>query len=169
MICSLLKAFKVYFISTALFHSSTTVHTTPSAKDPVAISYRLEYPQHHINNIVTVIKDYRFRHCFFNGDPHAYSLVAPHLSVRVKTWSSNAPNATPIPIKPAPAQRVEIREGSTTKRITPTQSNAKRPSVVQRVSPIGSPISPVLPHHDHHVRKHRRHPPKLESDSSDSD
>jgi len=91
MLCSLLKAFKVYFLSTALFQSSGTVFKDDKQKT-VAVSYSLSSDIHSVNSSITAIYDHRYRSCFMKSINEAsYLLNTPDVSFRVKSWKKTRP------------------------------------------------------------------------------
>ena len=91
MLCSLLKAFKVYFLSTALFQSSGTVFKDDKQKT-VAVSYSLSSNIHSVNSSITAIYDHRYRSCFMKSINEAsYLLNTPDMSFRVKSWKKARP------------------------------------------------------------------------------
>lgn len=91
MLCSLLKAFKVYFLSTALFQSSGTVYKDNKQKT-VAVSYSLSSDIHSVNSSITAIYDLRYRNCFApNVNERSYLLNTPDVSFRVKSWRKQRP------------------------------------------------------------------------------
>jgi len=91
MLCSLLKAFKVYFLSTALFQSSGTVFKDDKQKT-VAVSYSLSSDIHSVNSSITAIYDHRYRSCFMKSiNDASYLLNTPDVSFRVKSWKKVRP------------------------------------------------------------------------------
>lgn len=91
MLCSLLKAFKVYFLSTAIFQSSGTVFKDDKQKT-VAVSYSLSSDIHAVNSSITAIYDLRYRNCFIpNLNERSYLLNTPDVSFRVKSWKKVRP------------------------------------------------------------------------------
>jgi hypothetical protein len=122
MLCSLLKAFKVYFLSTALFQSSGTVFKDDKQKT-VAVSYSLSSDIHSVNSSITAIYDHRYRSCFMKSINEAsYLLNTPDVSFRVKSW----------------------------KKVRPTQSafffRYKRPTTKPRLVPTKPRLVPTKPH-----------------------
>lgn len=96
MLCALLKAFKVYFISTAIFQSSGTVFKDDKQKT-VAVSYSLSSDIHAVNSSITAIYDHRYRSCFIKSINEAsYLLNTPDVSFRVKSWRKNRPTVPPV-------------------------------------------------------------------------
>jgi hypothetical protein len=96
MLCALLKAFKVYFISTAIFTSSGTVFKDDKQKT-VAVSYSLASDIHAVNSSITAIYDLRYKSCFTKSIKEAsYILNTPDVSFRVKSWRKNRPTVPPV-------------------------------------------------------------------------
>jgi len=96
MLCSLLKAFKVYFLSTALFQSSGTVFKDDKQKT-VAVSYSLTSDIHNVNSSITAIYDHRYRGCFIKSINEAsYLLNTPDVSFRVRSWKKKGTPPAPF-------------------------------------------------------------------------
>ena len=85
MLCSLVKAIKVYFLSTGLFNSSGTLYKD-NVGNVVAVSYSLSAPQHKIDSGITVVKDAEYRPCFIKHTTPDYLLYTPQVSFKVKAW-----------------------------------------------------------------------------------
>jgi len=94
MLCSLVKAIKVYFLSTGLFNSSGTLYKD-NVGNVVAVSYSLSAPQHKIDSGITVVKDAEYRPCFIKHTSPDYLLYTPHVSFKVKAWKEKVIKATP--------------------------------------------------------------------------
>ena len=173
MLCSLLKAFKVYFLSTALFQSSGTVFKDDKQKT-VAVSYSLVSDIHNVNSSITAIYDPRYRACFIKSINEAsYFLNTPDVSFRVKSWKKNTPTQTPFffrlkkpvvpthkPIKPKrlPVSkqllvRIDTKHtaivpsnsssGTSTPNSTPVPSPRSSPSTLPPAPPSGT--APTTP------------------------
>jgi len=97
MLCSLVKAIKVYFLSTGLFNSSGTLYKD-NVGNVVAVSYSLSAPQHKIDSGITVVKDAEYRPCFIKHTTPDYLLYTPDVSFKVKAWKEKVVKSIP-PIK----------------------------------------------------------------------
>lgn len=157
MLCSLLKAFKVYFLSTALFQSSGTVFKDDKQKT-VAVSYSLTSDIHNVNSSITAIYDHRYRGCFIKSiNDASYLLNTPDVSFRVRSWKKKR---TPPPSfffppsrfykKPTPTQlkrlpiskQLIIRVDSKLNTSNAPKSNVSSASTSRDSSPSPSPRSP---------------------------
>jgi hypothetical protein len=135
MLCSVLKAFKVYFLSTALFQSSGTVFKDDKQKT-VAVSYSLTSDIHNVNSSITAIYDHRYRSCFMKSiNDASYLLNTPDVSFRVRSWKKKG---TPPPFF-FPTSRFY-------KRLKPTPTQLKRlPISKQLVIRVDSKLNTTAP------------------------
>lgn len=158
MLCSLLKAFKVYFLSTALFQSSGTVFKDDKQKT-VAVSYSLSSDIHSVNSSITAIYDLRYRHCFIKSINEAsYLLNTPDVSFRVKSWKkarptqstfffrlkkpTKKPRLTPSQLQRLPiSKQLVIRIDAKHNANRTNASNASSTSNSSRSTPDNSPRS----------------------------
>jgi len=83
MLCSLLKAFEVFFVGNALFSSSATVHLT-SNRSTVAVTYELEHHGIRLDHTVTVLEDYRYHACFPPTLGNHYVYVSDELRQKLR-------------------------------------------------------------------------------------
>jgi hypothetical protein len=83
MLCSLLRAIKVFFVGNALFSSQAVVHLD-SNRSMVGITYHLEHAGLHLENTVTLIHDLRYASCFKEKVHTAVSDNYLYLSPEVK-------------------------------------------------------------------------------------
>jgi hypothetical protein len=164
MLCSLLKAFKVYFLSTALFQSSGTVFKDDKQKT-VAVSYSLSSDIHSVNSSITAIYDHRYRSCFMKSINEAsYLLNTPDVSFRVKSWKkarptqsafffrlkkpTKKPRLTTSQLKRLPiSKQIIIRVDAKRNATRTNTSNASSSSSSAHSTPNNSPRSrpPTLP------------------------
>ena len=83
MLCSLLRAFKVFFVGNAYYSSTTTVHSDKNLST-VAITYTLQHSTLHIDNSITIINDYQYRHCFPQKHTDRYIYLSHDLHQKLK-------------------------------------------------------------------------------------
>ncbi len=125
MLCSLLRAVKVFFVGNALFSSQAVVHLD-SNRSMAAITYHLEHAGLHLENTVTLIHDLRYASCFKEKVHTTVSDNYLYLSPEVKrvlrrgqrkqVIVRGCPVPTPAPT-PAPTPTPTIALSST---LTPT-------------------------------------------------
>lgn len=82
MLCSVLRAFKVFFVGNAFFSSNAILHLD-SNHSPVAISYHLEHDALHFDHSVTLIQNDKYQKCF-QGHPHTVTQQYLYLSSELK-------------------------------------------------------------------------------------
>ncbi len=83
MLCSLLRAFKVFFVGNAYYSSTATVHSDKNLST-VAITYTLQHSTLHIDNSITIINDYQYRHCFPQKHTDRYVYLSHDLHQKLK-------------------------------------------------------------------------------------
>ena len=83
MLCSLLRAFKVFFLGNAYYSSTATVHSDKNLST-VAITYTLQHSTLHIDNSITIINDYQYRHCFPQKHTDRYVYLSYDLHQKLK-------------------------------------------------------------------------------------
>lgn len=165
MLCSLLKVFKLYFITTSLFTSNSSVYTDANHK-PVAITHEVSHPNLHTHYEFVILRNPHYRDCFL--DHEGVILSTP--SVGLELWKDHMrPTPVvakgtrvppPITIKDAPRSSIrplDLRRGQD------GDSVPIRPIIpVSRVSNIGTrppldragqdggstPIRPPTPKHE---------------------
>ena len=94
MYCSLLKFVKLIYISTAMFHSSTSVYM--HKQRPVALRHEIHYPAMNVHSTSLVMQDKRWYGCFRHKNS-SFTFLTPQLGFEY-TSSSNRPKpSAPIP------------------------------------------------------------------------
>jgi hypothetical protein len=111
--CALLKSFKIFFISTALFQSSGTVYK--DKQKTVAVSYSLKSSIHSIDSEITVVKDPSYRACFASINPD-YTLYTPKTQIKVKVFNKKA--KLPTPTVNFSIKKSILHQGRPTRRYT---------------------------------------------------
>ena len=172
MLCSLLKAAKVFFVGNSIFSSEVFVHLDKNLST-VAITYHLEQEPLHIDHTITVIQDYRYQACFAKH-PHTvmdhYLFLTPELReklknldrlpvvvndrhndyhcVRRKPQATDKPQATQTPHVIKHVNKTEIHHMAENITKIVKQSPANRPSMDDSVSVISEtsnqPVKDVL-------------------------
>ena len=80
--CALLKWFKLYFISTALFTSNSSLYT--DGKNPVAITHEITHRPLHTHYEFVILRNPSYRECFMDYSNHNVVLATP--SVGLEIW-----------------------------------------------------------------------------------
>ena len=164
MLCSLLKAFKVFFVGNAYYSSSATVHSDKNMST-VAITYNLHHDSLHIDNSITIINDYQYHHCFpqQNHDKYIYLSHDLHLKLKKidrlasfyhlsnselynKYYKKTNINTTKPSTRPHPTTKPSTRPHSTTKPSTQPHSTTKPSSTNAPTTK-----STIPPHPIHHL------------------
>lgn len=91
--CSILKIFKLFYISTSLFISNSSLYTDPNHK-PIAIVHEVEHPNIQSHYEFVILRDERFRDCFLDHDPGNVILSTPHMGLEV--WRDRSKKRKPI-------------------------------------------------------------------------
>lgn len=107
MLCSVLRAFKVFFVGNALFSSRAIVHLD-SKHSTVAITYHLEHNALHLDHTVTLVQNEIYQECFKDHPhtvTHQYLYLSPSLKDKLKrieqvTGQPPCPSTTPCPSCP---------------------------------------------------------------------
>ena len=143
MLCSLLKAVKLYFFSTALYAGSGSLYKEDDKI--VAVQYALHAPSQKVDSRVTVVKDARYRHCFINPQRDDHIFYSPQVSFKVQSWKQQ--NTTPAfkPVAPVKAgayyHRTHTHAQRYIQRNTPTPTAP--PTTPETISPSVRPTPNV--------------------------
>lgn len=78
MVCSLLRVFKLFFMSTSLFTANTTVWMHPRHNDMVAIQHSAHHNSLKIHEDITFVKDNLYMKCF-NQTKNVFNMNLPKL------------------------------------------------------------------------------------------
>ena len=151
LLCALLKSFKIFFLSTALFQSSGVVFKDVHQRT-VAVSYSLKSSIHAVDSQITVVKDPAYSVCFASTRAD-YSLYTPKTEIKVKLQSRKKairPAKRPSNFSvSAPVKRPASARGLHTHRSTISQllkhyfdKQAKGKSVIK---PSNSSVFPARP------------------------
>lgn len=90
MLCSLLQVFKLYFITTSLFTSNSSVYMDRNHK-PVAITHEVSHPSLNTHYEFVILRNPAWRECFL--DHEGVILSTP--TVGLEVWKDH--------MKPTPA------------------------------------------------------------------
>ena len=108
MLCSVLRAFKVFFVGNALFSSRAIVYLD-SKHSTVAITYHLKHNALHLDHTVTLVQNQSYQECF-KDHPHTVTNQYLYLSSTLKdklkhieqiTEQEPCPSTTPCPMCPS--------------------------------------------------------------------
>lgn len=80
--CGLLKWFKLFYISTAMFSSNSTLWTNPQHK-PVAITHEVNHPNINMHYEFVILRDQNYRDCFLDHADGHVILSTPKLGLEV--------------------------------------------------------------------------------------
>jgi len=155
LLCALLKSFKIFFLSTALFQSSGVVFKDVHQRT-VAVSYSLKSSIHAVDSQITVVKDPAYSVCFASTRAD-YSLYTPKAEIKVKlqsrkkarrpvkrpsNFSVSAPAKLPVK-RPAPARGLHTHRSTISQLLKQYfDKQAKGKSVVK---PSNSSVFPARP------------------------
>lgn len=84
--CSILKIFKLFYISTSLFISNTSLYTD-SQHRTVAITHEVNHPNINAHYEFVILRNPMYRDCFLDYGDGNVILSTPHIGLEV--WRDN--------------------------------------------------------------------------------
>jgi len=145
LLCALLKSFKIFFLSTALFQSSGVVFKDVHQRT-VAVSYSLKSSIHAVDSQITVVKDPAYSVCVASTRAD-YSLYTPKAEIKVKLQSrkkARRPVKRPSNFSVSAPAKLPVKRPSNFSVSAPVKLPVKRPAPARGLHTHRSTISQLL-------------------------